>query len=227
MCGATRFERRADQGNMIFNQRDEWNRLWLGWMLANSAGFLIAWGVFSPLAHGLTGDHGDDLTLWQFVAHTVGLIEVGAVIALIQKIILRRLARVGNWSVWAMAFTMPVMFWIGYYAAGVPYDLLLSFTTIGVIGGLALRPHVHWGNQWLLANTSGFIAGFSIMAAATYPMADYLMGVRGGGLIGHTCLFLYIGAVGGAASGAITGLAMAILMRRSQQPKRAAKGGLL
>lgn len=196
---------------MIFRQREEGKELWLRWMLANSVGFLIAWGVFSPLAHGLTGDHDDSLTLSQFMAHTLGLIEVGAVIALTQRMIFRRLASVGNWSVCATAVILPVTFWIGYYTAGIPYDLMLAFATIGVIGGFALRTHLQRGNLWLLANSLGFIAGFAITAAATYPISDHLLGAFGGGLIGHTCLFLYIGGVGGTTSGAITGLALTTL----------------
>jgi hypothetical protein len=185
--------------------------------MTNFVGFIIAWGIHSPLAHGLTGDHDDYLTLSQFIAHTIGLFEVGAVIALFQKRVFRRIAPVTDRMVWTTIAFMPVMFWIGYYKAGVPYDLLLAFATIGFIGGMTLRPHLERGNLWLLANTLGFGAGLGVTAMATYPIADELMGAMDGGLIGHTITFLYIGAVSGASSGALTGLAL-LKLRAGETP---------
>ncbi len=192
-------------------------RLWLRWLWANSFGFTLAWGVHSPLAHGFTGDHGDDLTRAQVLAHTIGVSVAGAIIALFQRRVFRRLAPVNYRSVWMTSLVMPMMFWIGYYAAGIPFDLLLAFATIGCIGGFALKPYLPRGNLWLLANTLGFCVGLGVTAAATYPIADRLLGAFGGGLAGHTCAFLYIGAVGGTASGALSGLALSALSKQSRQ----------
>lgn len=191
--------------------------LWLRWVAANSLGFTIGWGIHSPLAHGFTGDHDDALTVAQFAAHTIGVIAAGVVIGLFQRAAFRRLACVSKWSVLATCLLMPVMFWIGYYTAGIPYDLLLAFATVGAVGGVALRSHLPKGNLWLIANTFGFCAGLGITAMATYPIVEQLTGAFGGGLIGHTCLFLYIGAVGGTTSGAMTGPVL-LIAATSEQP---------
>ncbi|MCI0413657.1 NHL repeat-containing protein, partial [bacterium] len=51
-------------------------RLRRRWWFANAAALIIAFVFFSLIDHGFNGHHGDDLTLAQDIAHTIGLIVV-------------------------------------------------------------------------------------------------------------------------------------------------------
>lgn len=200
----------------MMTESENLNNLWLRWALANSVGFTLGWSGFGIIGHGLTGDHGDALSVAQFAAHTLGLLVAAAVIAAFQ---LRALKRFGGAAPWYFPTTLavlPAAFWTGYYSAGIPFDLLLAFTATGVIGGLALRQLFAGGSGWVWVNSLSFPAGFGVTAAVTYPIADVLQGAFGGGLAGHVCLFTTIGVVGGASSGLFSGLALAALSRRLQ-----------
>lgn len=194
-------------------QNENPRRWLLRWAAANSAGYIIGWSLFGLIGHGLTGNHDDALSLPQFIAHTAGLLVAAAVIATAHQTVFRRLGLTNRWSVWATVAILPAAFWTGYYAAGIPFDILLAFTTIGIIGGLAWR---QVGKGWAWVNGLSFPAGFGVTAALTYPVSDALLGSFGGGLAGHVCLFTYIGVVGGVSSGLFTALAMAALDRQSR-----------
>lgn len=173
------------------------------WLAFNAGGFTLAFALFGAIGHGVTGDHGDALTLAQLLAHSVGLVVATPIVAIAQHVALGDTERRPlHWR--AALFGVPVLFWAGYYGLGIPFDLLLAFTLLGWNAGRMLaealaRP------SWRWRAPACFAAGFGATAAATYPLADSLQAAFGGGLAGHVTLFAYIGSAEGVASGAAVG----------------------
>lgn len=89
--------------------------------------------MYVPIAHGVTGSHGFDLTLPQLTAHSVGLSVVALSVGYFQLRVLRDFVAV-RWSrllLAALAFV--VAFWTGYYIPfdGPDLDMALGFLVLG------------------------------------------------------------------------------------------------
>lgn len=179
---------------------------WIGW---NTFGFSAGFICHAFLAHGITGDHDSDLTIPQFVFHTAGLLVAGAIITSTQRRALRPLLQV-RWS--AVAFTpigLTAGFWFGYYLFGIPFDIMFAFVAVGTGLGFMVRPRVRTWRRWTAMSILCFFCGFIVAVAATLPVLDSLLNALGGGLLGEACFWAYLGAAGGAASGAFSYLAIA------------------
>jgi len=120
--------------------------------------------LHAPIAHGLGGSHGKDLTLFQLAAHTLSLWFFLSVLLSSQSRALQAPARImttGNLA--AFITLVPLMFWTGYYTLYIPFDILFMYLAIGSLNGwmlrrLARRPAV-WMLQMLVAGLSAAIAG--------------------------------------------------------------------
>jgi hypothetical protein len=57
-------------------------RQWLRWQ---TAAWLAGFVLYTPIAHGVTGGHGRDLTPAQLVAHCIALAVVAVIVATAQR----------------------------------------------------------------------------------------------------------------------------------------------
>src|SRR6266704_2593221 len=128
------------------------------WALANSVAFIIGYLPYTPIAHGLTGSHGRQLTLSQLIAHSLAMSVAGVVVATAQRKVLRPYVNVGWSRVPVAVLAFIVAFTLGCAAGqllavaillglGVPLQALRSsmfvhafyFETVaistGVVGG--------------------------------------------------------------------------------------------
>jgi hypothetical protein len=140
------------------------------WWAANAAGFVIGHGVFSTIAHGITGDHGDQLAVQQYAAHTAGLVVIGALIFSLQRRALAPLRQV-TWSRILVGIAVYVAaFWVGAETAGPPLDWLLGLTVLGTAMWIGWCRGTGAANLWALAALVGFALGIvaAVMAVGVW-----------------------------------------------------------
>jgi len=142
------------------------------WVYGNILTNVFCMGILhAPIAHGLGGSHGKDLTLFQLATHTLSLWFFLSVLLVSQSRTLKapvRLTTTGNLATFLTL--VPLMFWIGYYTLYIPFDILFMYLGIGGVNGwmlrrFAIRPAV-WMLQMLLAGLSAAIAGIGVALPA-------------------------------------------------------------
>jgi O-antigen/teichoic acid export membrane protein len=95
-------------------------------------------------------------------------------------------------------------FWVGYYTGGIPVDIILGFTVLGVVGGFELRGVVHRPKQWMWASAAGYAAASLILIAIWRRTPNGFLRLSAEGFWEIYRFGIAIGATGGAAAGLIT-----------------------
>ena len=139
------------------------------WVAGNLAVYSGALGLLHPLiAHGVTGDHDRLLTTPQFIMHTLSLFVFVLFLVRTQnrtfQIVGKRQTMAG---IWPFLFFTPWVFWLGYYTLFVPFDILFTFLSIGIINAVQLKPLVKFPTKWVwqcvlvyfLAAVAGIVIG--------------------------------------------------------------------
>jgi hypothetical protein len=144
------------------------------WVYANVMTNVICMGLLhAPIAHGLGGAHGKDLTPLQVATHTLSLwFFLGVLIVAQNKAWKRPVNLVTAPNLVALLGLVPLMFWTGYYTLYIPFDILFMYLSLGVVNGWMLKPYVKrpalWMGQMFLTGLSaavaGIAAGFSCFA---------------------------------------------------------------
>lgn len=139
------------------------------WVTGNIAVYSGALGLFHPLiAHGLTGDHDKLLTTPQFIMHTLSLFVFVFLLARTQHRMFQMAGkREAPARIWPFLFFTPWAFWLGYYTLFVPFDILFTFLSIGIINAIQLKPMVKSPKKWVwqcilgyfLAAIAGIVTG--------------------------------------------------------------------
>ncbi len=183
------------------------------WALANSVAFLIGYLPYTPIAHGLTGSHGRQLTLSQLIAHSLAMSVAGTVVATAQRKVLRPYVNVGWSRVPVAVLAFIVAFWLGYYQRLLPgqyldMDILFGFTALGCalwLGSFRVRENSGLSVVWaVLAFTLGCAAGQLLAVAILLGLGVPLQALRSSMFV-HAFYFetvaISTGVVGGALSG--------------------------
>jgi len=137
------------------------------WVYSNVLSNVICMGILhAPIAHGLGGPHGKDLTLFQVATHTLSLWFFLSVLIVAQNRAWKRPVNlVTAPNIAALLTLVPLMFWTGYYTLYIPFDILFMYLTIGVVNGWMLKPYADkpalWMVQMLLTGLSAAVAGIA------------------------------------------------------------------
>ena len=115
---------------------------WLRW---NAIAWLAGFLPFSPIAHGITGAHGPDLTLAQYTAHSTAMAVAAIIVAVAQW---RALADYVSLS-WARIPLAGAAFIAASWAGGtipvdIDPDILVGFLVLGCVvwvGAVPLKDH--------------------------------------------------------------------------------------
>jgi hypothetical protein len=144
------------------------------WVYANVLTNVICMGLLhAPIAHGLGGAHGKELTLLQVATHTLSLWFFLSVLIVAQnKAWKRSVNLVTAPNLVALLGLVPLMFWAGYYTLYIPFDILFMYLTLGAVNGWTLKPYVKRPALWMVqmvltdlsAAVAGIAAGFSCFA---------------------------------------------------------------
>jgi len=106
------------------------------WVQANTVAFAIGYLLYTPIAHGITGSHGRELTPSQLVTHCLALAVVGLLVFYFQRTVLRPNYEVTVTRIIVATLAFIGLFWFGYYQTIIPegpdYDILFGFLPLGV-----------------------------------------------------------------------------------------------
>ena len=152
------------------------------WVYSNVLSNVICMGLLhAPIAHGLGGPHGKDLTLLQLATHTLSLWFFLSVLIFAQNKAWKRpvnLLMPSNFA--AVLGFVPLMFWTGYYTLYIPFDIMFMYLAIGVSNGWILKPYAKrpalWMVQMLLTGLSAAVAGIAVGLAC---YAAYIKNLHG------------------------------------------------
>ena len=138
------------------------------WVYHNVLSNVVCMGLLhAPIAHGLGGAHGKELTPFQVVTHTLSLwFFLSVLLAAQNKAWKRSVNLLTPANFLAFLVFVPLMFWAGYYTLYIPFDILFMYVTIGLVNGWMLRRHAArpalWMGQMLLTGSSAAIAGIAV-----------------------------------------------------------------
>ena len=200
----------------IDSSRKSFVTQWLGSHFVALYGGL---GIAYPLlAHGITGPHGVSLSPAQIVAHTIGLLVVAMVTNSAQNRVLTRYfgPSLPSLNLFYL-LAMPTVFWVGYYAFYIPYDILFGLYMLPVVSlwwklrGVVTRPRRLLAMGMLIA-----FAGFALAFACILPIIPWWKATFGNHLSADMFFWCYLVTVGLLPTAAGTGVLI-----RSELPKKA------
>jgi hypothetical protein len=186
--------------------------VWWQWVLASMVGWAAGWALFGTFADGLARFNPLGLQ----IGHLFGWMVGGAVIGMLQWLVLRRQIDLAAWSILASSIGLTAGFIAGYALGGPPFDFLLAFTLVGLVNGivqwLALRQQVERAGWWIVASCVGFALGGAVAVGVALAVGDAVDAGLGGGIPAFAAILTIIGFVGGAVGGAISGSVLARLL---------------
>lgn len=186
------------------------------WFRLNAAAMLLGYLVYTPIAHGVTGAHGRELTVAQLAAHSIALGVVAMMVASAQRHVLARFVVVTRARVAAAIVGFIAAFWIGYYQPfriGPDTDMILGFLVLGSavwIGAVPASGHrVAAAIALLCFPLSGVVAQASLVLAMT--VFDFTLEPRTD-MLHHSLVWITTGGGAGLLGGWAGGLALSRLI---------------
>ena len=186
------------------------------WWLANSVGFAVGLVAFSLLGHGFTGPHEDELTVAQYIGHTVGLVGAASIILVAQRLALRPLREVSGRRMVLGGLAFVAAFWFGAEAIRPPTDWILGFSVLGVAAWIRRPSHERGGTIWALAALGSYRIGICAALAAVITW-DVALGPDPSSLLDHTTGWLIVGATTGIVGGLLSAYALSGLLVPARQ----------
>jgi hypothetical protein len=207
--------------------------LWWRWTLATAVGEFVGFAVpaaVGPIAvRALVGLAPLPRTLATLALLALAGVVEGAALGYTQWLILRRALPAIAARAWVLptAVAAGVAYVLGLlpsaisdlgasFAAILPASVLAAFlllVSIGFAQWLTLRHHVPRTAWWILANAAAWVAGLTVPIAAVALVPD------GGPTLAYIAAGVVSGWVMGLAVGAITGVALARLVRALSSPR--------
>ncbi|WP_420400279.1 hypothetical protein [Flagellimonas sp.] len=183
------------------------------WILANITGFLIGYLLYTPIAHGLTGNHGRELNTNQIIAHCVALAVVASILFLFQKSVLKDYISISRIRIILATLAFVLLFWFGYYQTVIPgeldYDILFAYLALGSglwIGILSFSTNKV---KWLIAVLSFPFASFigEVILFVVYSSFDLNMDLQNS-TTNHVVFWITVGITTGLLGGWLSGLVL-------------------
>ena len=184
------------------------------WWVANTFAFVVAHALFSPIAHGITGDHGDDLAISQLVAHITAQTLAAVIIVGSQIAVLRQYVQVSSHRIWFAAIFLPIIHNGLISLFGPPWEWIAAFIALSMISwlGLPLTGPRIWLRSatvilsYLIGLAAGVFGVYGVLidlGIATIQIATFLE---------HTLFWLAIGSMTGIVGGYLSGWPLSKLL---------------
>jgi len=189
------------------------------WTLLVSVAFVVGYILYTPIAHGITGGHGRQLSATQLVSHSVALVVVGFLVSTAQRRALAPLVEIGVGRVSLAVSGFVAAFWAGYYQTaieGPDMDILLGYCVLGSALWLGRLPF------------QGSVVATAV-AILSFPVASFVgeLFVFAGVLIfdvtpnfnqdslQHSVFWLAVGGTTGLLGGWVSGLALRRILHKN------------
>ncbi len=187
------------------------------WLIANTVAMLIAFLMYSPIAHGITGGHGRDLTPAQIAAHSLAYAIAGVIVATAQRGVLNTIRPVARSRIAIVPVTFIAASWIGTYQTvvlpGWDTDILLGFLVLGSgvwIGSVPTKGHRIAALIALLSFPVASLVGELCLLAA-FTMLGITPALQTSE-IQHSVFWITVGGVTGILGGWLSGMALARML---------------
>ena len=180
------------------------------WILANTTAMFIAYLLYTPIAHGITGSHGHELNTSQLIMHCIALAIVALIIFYFQRKILSNYIEISSIRIFISIILFILFFWWGYYTNILPdgpdYDILFGYLVLGSglwLGKFNIRNQPLLQLLALLSFPIGSFIG-ELILFITVTTLDLKMNVQEG-MLDHTIFWLVVGVTTGIVGGLLGG----------------------
>ena len=183
------------------------------WITANTVGMLIAYLLYTPIGHGITGGHEHSLTTNQLIAHCIALGIVSIILFLFQKSVLKNFINISLARMAIAIASFIILFWIGYYQTIIPggldFDILFGYLVLGSGMWLGLISFKGKAIHFLIALLSfplaSFIGEVILFVVITGLKIEFDMQSS---MLNHTMFWITVGVTTGLIGGWISGMVL-------------------
>ena len=189
------------------------------WIIANTIAMLVAYLIYTPIAHGFTGSHTKDLTSFQMVMHVIALGTVAFIVFYAQRSVLSKYTFISWKRITISIIIFIIMFWIGYYQPfyiGPDTDSIISYLVLGSalwIGNIPTKNHPIATIIAILSFSFGAFIG-QLLLFAIVTALDATPNVQEN--IWHSIYWLSIGVTAGLIGGWLSGIALYKMLIRNE-----------
>lgn len=182
------------------------------WLMFNTVAMFAGYLMYTPIAHGVTGGHGLDLTAAQLIAHSFALAVVAIFVTSAQRHVLAPFVTLSWKRVQAAAIAFNIAFWVGYYQPvriGPDTDMILGFLVLGSIGWLGALPIKRHRVAAAIAVISFPVGGVvgQVLLLISMALFDFTLDPRTN-MVHHTLLWMTTGVAAGLLGGWASGVAL-------------------
>jgi hypothetical protein len=187
------------------------------WVIANTLALLFGYVLYTPIAHGLGGDHPGGLTGYQIFTHSIALAVVAVSLLAAQRLVLRPWIAVPLTRLPLAAVAFIAAFFAGAYQPwlqGPDWDILIGSVVLGsaaFVGLLPMRRHPLASTVALLAFPIGCFVGQLIIVGIVVMAFDSIPDMQRSRLA-HSVYWISVGLAMGLIGGAIGGPALRRLL---------------
>jgi hypothetical protein len=195
------------------------------WVIANTLALLFGYVLYTPIAHGLGGDHPGGLTAYQIFTHSIALAVVAGSLVAAQRHVLRPWIAVPLTRLPLAAVAFIAAFFAGAYQPwlhGPDWDILFGSVVLGsaaFVGLVPMRRQPLASTVALLAFPIACFMGQLIILGIVVLTLDGIPDMQRSRLA-HSVYWISVGLAMGLIGGAIGGPALRRLLvaRPSARP---------
>lgn len=190
------------------------------WVIANTLALLFGYVLYTPIAHGIGGDHPGGLGAFQVLTHSIALAVVAVSVAAAQRHVLRPFVAVPLRRLPLAAIAFVALFFAGSYQPwlrGPDFDILFGSVVLGsaaFLGLVPMRRHPLASTIALLAFPVGCFLGQVILVAIALASGG-VPDLQRSRLL-HSVYWISVGVSMGVIGGPISGLALRRLLPASR-----------
>jgi hypothetical protein len=198
------------------------------WVIANTLALLFGYVLYTPIAHGLGGDHPGGLTGYQVFTHSIGLAVVAVSVLAAQRYVLQPWIAVPSTRFPTAAAAFIAAFFAGAYQpwlGGPDWDIMFGSVVLGnaaFVGLVPMRRHPIASTVAVLAFPIGCFSGQLIILGIVVLTLDGIPDMQRSRLA-HSAYWISVGLAMGLIGGAISGPALRRLLA-SVEPADVAVG---
>jgi hypothetical protein len=191
------------------------------WVLFNTLAMLISYLFYTPIAHGITGAHGHEMTTEQIVAHCIAHAFVALSLFLSQRYVLKEYIDISWLRIMLSIGAFLGLFYLGYYQEFIPggldTDILFGYLALG--SGMWIGAIPFKGNMLasIIAVLSFPFAGFIGEVVLLLIVTIFNIGIDVQSIMLHHSIFwVTIGVTTGLLGGWIGGQALSRILNKSR-----------